>query len=431
MITRNALGAALACALLLSSVAVSRAYASTGFGIERYSLTATKEDGSADAQAGSHPYELAAEAELDSEAQSASEVRNLAFELPPGLNLDPSAVPRCMYREFTEGLCSDSTAVGVVRMSIAGTMVSATVYNLAPAPGQPAQLGFTFEDTPVIADIAVRTGGDYGMTVSIRDILHKEVESVKLTLGGMPYSAFLMLPASCAGPLQTTLQGESWGAEAASLSVLFPRMTGCERVPFEPSINVAPDVLQAGEPAGYLVNLRAPEHEEPAGLASAELKNAAVTLPEGTAISLSTADGLQGCSEAQIGLGSPGPATCPNASKVGEVEIKTPLFSSPLEGDVFLASPNTNPFGALLAAYLVAEGGGVLIKLDAEVKANPITGQLTIVVTRTPAASDRRFESALLRGREGAAVEPSRVRLGYDHERIDAVVGQPAGIAVL
>ncbi len=384
MITRNALSAVLVCALLLTSVAVSRAYASTGFAIEHYSLSATNEDGSADAQAGSHPYELVAEAGIDSEAQSASEVRNLAFELPPGLSLDPNAVPRCTFREFTEGSCPDGTAVGALRMRIAGTVVSATMYNLVPAPEQLGQLGFTFEGIGAVADVAVRTGGDYGMTVSIRDIPHRKVESVELTLGGVPYSAFLTLPTSCAGAPQTTLEGESWGAEAASQSFLFPQMTGCERVSFEPSIDVAPEVLQAGEPTGYLVNLHVPEHEEPAGLASAELKNAAVTLPEGAAISLSAADGLRGCSEGQIGLGSPATATCPEASKIGEVEIKTPLSSSLLEGSVYLASPNANPFGALLALYLVAEGGGVLLKLDAEVKSNPATGQLTIVLHELP-----------------------------------------------
>jgi hypothetical protein len=107
-----ALGA-LGCALLLVSVAASSADASTGFGIERYGLTATNEDGSGDAQAGSHPYELTAEAGLESGAQSASEVRDLNFELPPGLTLDPSAVPSCAYGEFTGGTCPNEAAVGV------------------------------------------------------------------------------------------------------------------------------------------------------------------------------------------------------------------------------------------------------------------------------------------------------------------------------
>jgi hypothetical protein len=79
-ITRNALAIAFVCALLLASVAASSAYASTGFGIESYTLTATNEHGAVDTQAGSHPYELTAEAKLDSSTQGASEVRSLTFE---------------------------------------------------------------------------------------------------------------------------------------------------------------------------------------------------------------------------------------------------------------------------------------------------------------------------------------------------------------
>ena len=84
-------------------------------------------------------------------------------------------------------------------MSVAGKIASATVYNLAPAPGEFARLGFTVEGVPVIAEVSVRTGGDYGMTLSIQDIPQLAIESVKLTLGGLSSSTLLTLPTSCAG----------------------------------------------------------------------------------------------------------------------------------------------------------------------------------------------------------------------------------------
>jgi hypothetical protein len=384
---RRRSGIALACALLVASVATSSAYASGGFGIERYALTASEKGGSVDTQAGSHPYELTAEAALEPSVHtSGNEVKNLDFELPLGLVLDPIVVPNCTASEFAGGTCAGATAVGEVRMSVAGKIVSAVVYNLAPAPGEFARLGFTLEGVLVIAQVSVRTGSDYGMMLSIQDLPQQGIESVKLTLGGVMPSTFLTLSTSCASSPQTTLQGESWGGETGSLSVSFSQMTGCERLSFDPSLSVAPDVIEADTPSGYTLELHVPQPEDPEGLASAELKEAAVTLPEGVGISLSAADGLQVCTEAQVGLGSEAAVTCPNASKIGTVTIRTPLLANPLQGAVFLATPSENPFSAPLAMYIVAEDpvSGTLVKLASQLEPNPVTGQLTIVLRELP-----------------------------------------------
>lgn len=378
----------LACAMLVICAGASSAYASGGFGIERYGLTATNENGSADTQAGSHPYELTAEVGLDSGAQSAGEgeVRNLNFELPPGLTLDPSAISQCTFREFTEGGCPGSAAVGVAQMSVAGAMESVTVYNLTPVPGEPAELGFTLDGVPTIVDVNVRTASDYGITLSMRNIPHSKVESLKLTLRVAPYSAFLTLPTSCTGSLQATLQGESWGAEAASLAVSLPQMTGCDELPFDPSLSVAPDATEADEPSGYKLDLSLPRPEQPEGLTSAELQDVSVTLPAGTSLSLSGADGLTGCEAAQVALDSSEPAVCPNSSKVGLVKIATPLLAQPLEGAMFLATPDSNPLGALVGLYLVAQEpvSGVRIKLVGQIDLNPFTGQSTLTFDGLP-----------------------------------------------
>jgi hypothetical protein len=364
-------GIVLACALLVASVATSSAYASGGFGIERYSLTATEEGGAPDTQAGSHPHALTLETALFPGTAS-HEVKNLDFELPSGLIVDPRTVPQ-------------TGAVGEVQMMAAGKSMSATMYNLAPTPGEFARFGFTVEGFEVIAVVSVRAG-DYGMTLSIQDLPQLEIESLKLTLGGLSSSTLLTLPTSCVGSPQTTLQGESWGGETGSLSASFAQMTGCERLAFDPSLSIAPDADEAVTPSGYEVDLNVPQPEDPEGLTSTDLKEAAVTLPEGVGISLSAADGLQACTEAQVGLTSQAAVTCPDASKIGTVEIHTPLLANPLQGAVFLATPSENPFGSLLALYVIAEDpiSGMQVKLAGEIEANQGTGQLTIVLRELP-----------------------------------------------
>jgi hypothetical protein len=109
-----------------------------------------------------------------------------------------------------------------------------------------------------------------------------------------------------------------------------------------------------------------------------------VRLPVGVAVSPSAAAGLEACSEAQIGLQDGNVPSCPEASKLATVEIGTPALARPLTGSVFLARQNENPFHALLALYLLAEGSGVRLKLPGEVKMDPQTGQLITTVDNIP-----------------------------------------------
>jgi hypothetical protein len=78
--------------------------------------------------------------------------------------------------------------------------------------------------------------------------------------------------------------------------------------------------------------------------------------------------------------------TCPNASKVGTVEVDTPVLPEPLKGGAYLATQDENPFGSLIALYLVAEDpvAGVLVKVAGQVSLNPVTGQIVATFDETP-----------------------------------------------
>ncbi len=134
-----------------------------------------------------------------------------------------------------------------------------------------------------------------------------------------------------------------------------------------------------------------PQDEGVETLATPPLRKAVVRLPQGMSVNPSSANGLQGCSLAQIGVSASGrpdgeAPQCPDASKIGEVELETPALSGVLHGEIYVAKPSENPFKTLLAIYIAIDDPttGVIVKLPGEVRANPQTGQLETVVDNSP-----------------------------------------------
>jgi hypothetical protein len=186
----------------------------------------------------------------------------------------------------------------------------------------------------------------------------------------------------------------------------FPKQTECGLLSplFTPTLAVTPDTAQAGAPAGYAVNLEVPQSQSSQTLATPDLKDATVTLPAGTVASPSSANGLQACSDAQLALGSTAPASCPQSSQIGKVEIETPLLSKPLKGQVFLGQPECSPCspsdaaeGRMVRLFLQAQyedGAYVRIKLAGRTHVDQQTGQLTTGFEDNP---QQPFEKLTLR----------------------------------
>jgi hypothetical protein len=207
---------------------------------------------------------------------------------------------------------------------------------------------------------------------------------------GAPQKPLLTLPTSCAGPLTASLRIDSWqqpllGDEAKAT---LPAITGCSRPGFSPAIAVTPEHETASTASGLHVDLHVPQEGtlSPTGLGNADLKNATVTLPPGLVVNPSSAEGLVACSPAQIELHGPEPATCPGPSKLGTVEVESPLISHPLPGSVYLAEQRNNPFGSLLAIYVAVNDPvtGVVVKLAGNVHLDPSTGQISATFSENP-----------------------------------------------
>jgi hypothetical protein len=167
--------------------------------------------------------------------------------------------------------------------------------------------------------------------------------------------------------------------------------TGCDELAFDPSIDVRPSSTAPDSPTGLNVDLQFPQAglSNPVGQASAQLKRAKVTLPEGMTVSPSSADGLAGCSDAQIGIGNDNPIACPDASKIGTVTAKTPLLDETLQGSVFVGTQLSDDpaSGRMFRIFLVIDNKprGILLKLAGQVRVRP-DGQIETIFDNNPQA---------------------------------------------
>jgi len=429
---------------------VTPAWAAGGmgeFGIETFESQILTENGAPATQAGSHPYKWTIAIVLTHHPsaegmQPSGEVQNIHIDLPPGMIVNPTATTtRCSEAELEQkGECPNPSAVGedTYKFGILGGLEgTSTVYNMETSPGEPAEIGFkaVFEGITVHVLGNVRTGNDYGLTGDVPDANQKvRFWANTITLYGKPEDAqkpFLTLPTSCGAPLITTITANSWQdpmvylperevASHDSEGDPVP-VTGCEKLSFTPRIAVQPTTHAADVPSGLNFEMTIPQeevvpqkqekiaHEESfTSLAEADLKDAVITLPAGMSVSPAAAEGLGACADTpepamdgeperpggEIELLSALPVKCPSSSKIGTIQVETPLLEQALEGSLYLAQQGTspfpegsNPFNSLVALYLVLEGKGVVLKLPGKVQLDIATGQLTTEFGEDPATT--------------------------------------------
>ena len=422
-------------------------------GLEKLQSVFSDEDGSPDTLAGSHPFQLNATV-----VPNTANTKDVHVVFPPGFVANTNVVAQCTTAEFDEILfehvngCPADSAVGIARAFLGNLggpsqELVVPVFNLVPARGEPIRLGFAPENIPVIIDTGVRTGKDYAAVANINNIQQLlGFQEAQLTIWGVPADPahnadrgwnclfhqlgrygegefpcappenqqavpFLTLPSACTGPngLVVSANADTWlkpGVFPTEGVTSTPAqgLGGCNRLPFAPSITAAPDGQAASTPTGLAVDVREPEEGalSPTGVSASDEKSITVALPAGVSVNPSGADGLQACTDAQVGFEkisasgldefTPGPVSCPDGSKIATVKARTPLLPEALEGEVYLAAPQNftgpleNPFGSLIALYLVAEDpvAGIRVKAPGKVTLDPVTGQVTTVFENVP-----------------------------------------------
>jgi hypothetical protein len=465
----KALAGALAAALVLGAT-LAAGPAQAAYGINNFSVAITNEDGSPATQAGSHPFAVTTSFRFNTRVDPElgvipdQETKELHIQLPAGFVGSRTAVPRCATASFLsvdeEGLpaCPDSTAVGVTKTFLSTSNLGETdpVYNLVPPPGEAAKIGFIVNNVPVTVEIGINGEAPNNIVAGLLNVpqviqvygastqlwgdpaahSHDALRGRCLALGagpggeyasrgicpaGAPEAPFITLPRSCTGPLITSFEALSWQEPQAPPlkgSTSSPAMSGCSKLGFSPQVKAKPTTTSAESASGldFSIDFNDEGLTSPSGLAQSDIKKAVVTMPAGMTLNPSAAEGLTVCSkagyEAESLASLPGQG-CPQASKVGEVEVLTPLAEGEvIRGSVFLASQDDNPFGTLAALYMVIKDPelGLLVKLAGKVQpseeAGPDAGRLVTTFEEIPQVPFSHFNFHFHEGPRGALVTP-------------------------
>ena len=415
------------------------------FGVEQFEMTPETEKFAPDHQAGSHPFQLTTTFNINQGFELTERVAllkwpsapalqdNLNFRLPAGMIGNVNAVPQCNGTDFGaqgeefRNSCPNDTVVGVASVSVFDSNAQSEqygvyvvpVFNLEPGAGEPARFGFSILHVPVTLDTHVRTGEDYGVTVSV----HYASEAVqvlgsKVTFWGMPgderhdrsrgwacllhvperepfepcgtiqarsTEPFLMLPTSCTtakgepSTVETFVSGDAWNGdpltgpngETAIGSEHPAALSGCEGLSFTPSVEVEPEKHEASTPTGLDVTVKLPQNGtmEPVyeNKAEAAVSSTKLELPVGLEASAGAANGLSACTVGEAGFNGSGADT--GGVLGGELEAQsfTPEQASCPEsakiGSVNIRTP-------LLERELV--GGVYLAEQDTDPFASPL-----------------------------------------------------------
>jgi hypothetical protein len=397
-------------ALLLMAPTAANA-ATPGFGISSFSTTASS------TQAGAHA-DLTTSFTLNTNAEGepVDQVKDVEVELPSGVIGNPLSVPRCSAFDYASLRCTPATQVGVIEPTLVFpggegnppqiTSGPLALYNVQPQPGHVATFevfGLLFS---IMINVDVRNDGSYALTANIHDLttlipisatsihlwgvpadpsheFERRPEEFSLSEKGAPAGVaptpFMTNPSDCSsGPLTSRVRVDSWQHPGTFVSATTtqPAPTGCDRLRAAPTVVVTPDTTRQDSPAGYDIDLKVPQNEDPYGLGTPFMQKLSFALPLGTSLSPAAAGGLEACSDTQFAGDD-----CPDGSRIGTTSITSPVLPEQLTGSIYLGTPTpSQPY----RIFMVASGSTVTIPLAGSIQADPTTGQLTTVFENLP-----------------------------------------------
>ncbi|HMJ72792.1 MAG TPA: hypothetical protein VK471_05425 [Solirubrobacterales bacterium] len=400
-----------------------------------------------DTQAGAHPDFTTDLTLSQTEGHAYANTRDVIVRLPPGVFGNPAAFPKCTTLQFglspLNSECPIDSQIGSIDIYIAGAINSAVqdepIYNM-PVSGANTVARFGFyaatypifinvrldsetqtvvaavEGAPAAAELLFSSAVFWGVPADPAHDRERITPEESFQGNGpaegrpsnLPETPFMTNPTGCESgrTVTATLRSYQLPGSPSSLTVPFPQITGCGNVEFNPEVSLRPTTTQGSSGTGLDYEAMLPSKGLEVGNLTygSELMRDEVILPEGMTINPSEATGLGVCSPVDLARETYDSAPnvgCPESSKIGSATATTPVLDRTVEGSLYLAKPYENPFGSLLALYLVLKvpDRGVLVKLSGKVEPDPRTGQLVTTFDDVPQLPVSSFR---LHFREGA-----------------------------
>ncbi len=393
-------------------------------------------------QAGGHPnVKLAMEFSSGANFEGIHDPRKVSTHLPAGVIGNPHAIPTCSLVAFSQGECPPASQVGIAGVYAFFSFGRAPLYNLETKPGQPGLLAFYFQEsgTQQYIEISSRTDGDYGLDSVSSTIFHAfSVHNLLIELWGVPADPvhdywrfkppvlrdcqpesctsggasagiapepFMSNPTTCGVELETSIDVEFYDRTSDHASNPWPATTGCSQLAFNPSLTVKPTTEEGDAPSGLDADLQVPQISNPTTPSPSEIRGARVELPKGVSINPNAADGKTSCADDETGIGTLGPATCPEFSKVGVLSLDSSALPGPIPGAIYLGEPKPGePYRLILAA----DGFGTHVKFGASVHADSDSGQIVVSFKDLPQSPLTDFNMHFFGSERGLLATPTQ-----------------------
>ncbi|HEX3324207.1 MAG TPA: hypothetical protein VHR65_03585 [Solirubrobacterales bacterium] len=398
--------------------------------------------------------------------------RDLRFDIPPGLIGDPNALgtsQQCTALQLTESNCPNGSQIGISTITAyeLNDEYREPVYMMSPPGGDVvARLGLIAGIFPTFIDLRVRSESDYGITAEVTNApAAARVVKLESTFWGVPAAPahdnerctpseafhgcvaspsrppgsgeapFFTNPTRCGVSLSVGVNASSWAEPElepeGEVRAPFPEITGCDHLPFGPSVEVEPTNHHTSAPTGLDMTIKLPASGGVKVLEPSQTRYIRIDLPRGLTVNAGTADGLAACSAEQVGFGENTASQCPDAAKLASTEFVVPVLERNLKGAIYLREPEP---GHPYRIWIVADDLGLHVKLPGDLELDRKTGQIHSIVLGTaqaeglPQAPLREVSLLFKSGFRAPLVTPAACGTYYTHYEFVPWSGGPPAI---